>query len=104
MTKDSKTALRRRTVLAAALAAAGFAVTGGAQATPEAGLVDLQVINRETGQPATVWRRDGRLFIPGPPGARYSLRVVNNSSRRALVVMSVDSHNILPGQNAGFRQ
>ena len=50
-TTEAKTSLRRRTVLAAAAAAMGLAVVGSSEAAgPE--LVDLQVIDRETGEPS----------------------------------------------------
>jgi hypothetical protein len=94
--------LRRRTILGMAVSAIGLAAAPGAQATP--GLVDLQVVDRETGQTAPVWRHGGRLFVAGQPGARYSLRVTNNSAGRVLVVMSVDGVNILTGQTANYGQ
>ena len=102
-TTEAKTSLRRRTVLAAAAAAMGLAVVGSSEAAgPE--LVDLQVIDRETGEPARVWRHGGRLFVAGRPGALYSLRVTNNTPGRVLAVMSVDGVNILTGQTAGYNQ
>jgi hypothetical protein len=100
--KDTKSALLRRTVLAGALSAIGLAAAVEAQAQPP--LVDLQVINRETGQAARVWRHAGRVYVAGQPGARYSLRVTNNTSGRVLVVMSVDGINIITGETAGFGQ
>jgi hypothetical protein len=62
------------------------------------------VVDRETGQVARVWRHAGRLFVAGRPGARYSLRVTNNTGGRVLVVMSVDGVNILTGQTAAYSQ
>lgn len=94
---------RRRTVLAMAISAAGLALAAPAQAAG-VDLVDLRVVDRETGQPARVWRHAGRLYVEGRPGARYSLRVTNNSAGRVLVVMSVDGVNILTGQTAGYNQ
>jgi hypothetical protein len=103
MTKDSPSTLLRRTVLAAAISALGCAATFKAEAAGPA-LVDLQVIDRETGQAARVWRHAGRLYVAGQPGARYSLRVTNNSPRRVLAVMSVDGVNILTGETAAYGQ
>jgi hypothetical protein len=100
--KDTQTALLRRTVLAGALSAIGLAAAVEAQAQPP--IVDLRVINRETGQAARVWRHAGRVYVAGQPGARYSLRVTNNTSGRVLVVMSVDGINIITGETAGFGQ
>ena len=98
----TRTSLRRRSVLAMVVSAIGLA--GAAQAQAAANLVDLTVVDRDTGQPLQVWRHDGRLFIAGEPGARYSLRVTNNTEGRVLVVMSVDGVNILTGETAGYDQ
>ena len=94
--------LRRRTVLAAAIAAIGLA--GAASAYAYADPVDLKVVDRDTGQVLRVWRHDGRLFVAGEPGARYSLRVTNHTGGRVLVVMSVDGVNILTGETASYDQ
>ncbi len=94
------TSLRRRTVLAAAIAALGLAGAASAYADP----VDLQVVDRATGQPLRVWRHDGRLFVAGAPGARYSLRVTNHTDGRVLVVLSVDGVNVLTGETASYDQ
>jgi hypothetical protein len=103
MTKRTGLSLRRRTILAAAVSAIGLVGAARAEATVPA-LVDLQVIDRETGETARVWRHAGRLYVAGRPGARYSLRVTNNSPGRVLVVMSVDGVNILTGETAGYGQ
>lgn len=100
--QEKRTSLRRRTVLGMAIGAIGFAVATTADAAGE--LVDLQVVDRDTGQTARVWRHAGRLFVAGRPGARYGLRVTNNSAGRVLVVMSVDGVNILTGQTAAYSQ
>ena len=101
-TEQKTTSLGRRTVLAMAASALCLAAAPRAEAAGE--LVDLQVVDRETGQAARVWRHAGRLFVAGRPGARYSLRVTNNTGGRVLVVMSVDGVNILTGQTAGYGQ
>jgi len=95
------TSLGRRTVLAMAVSAIGLAGAARAQA---ADLVDLTVVDRETGQPLRPWPHDRRLFVAGQPGARYSLRITNNSGGRVLVVMSVDGVNIVSGETAGYGQ
>jgi len=98
----STTSVRRRTVLALTISSIGLA--GGAMADTAADPVDLQVVDRETGQPLQVWRRDDRWFVAGQPGARYSLRVANHTGGRVLAVMSVDGVNIITGQTAGYGQ
>jgi hypothetical protein len=102
-TNGARTSLRRRTVLAAVAAVMGLSVVGSSEAAGPA-LVDLQVIDRDTGQAAQVWRYGGRMFVAGRPGARYSLRVTNNTPGRVLAVMSVDGVNILTGETAGYAQ
>jgi hypothetical protein len=97
---DGVIALRRRTVLATALAA----ICVSCAATTFADPVDLTVVDRDTGQPLRIWRHDGRLFVAGRPGARYSLKVANNTDGRVLVVMSVDGVNILTGETADYDQ
>ena len=92
--------LRRRPFLATAIAA--LCLTGAACA--HADPVDLTVIDRDTGETLRVWRHDGRLFVAGRPGARYSLKVANNTDGRVLVVMSVDGVNILSGETANYDQ
>lgn len=97
----------RRALLAAAVSMVGLGAAApreAAQAQAAPGLVDLQVIDRDTGQTARVWRNAGRLYVAGQPGARYSLRVTNNSGARVLAVMSVDGVNILTGETAAYDQ
>src|SRR5271167_578137 len=93
--QGEKRSFRRRTVLATAIAMFALAGAAGAYADPDP--VDLRVVNRDTGQPLRVWRYQGRLFVAGEPGARYSLRVTNHTDGRVLVVLSVDGVNILTG-------
>jgi len=100
--ETARTSLRRRTLLALAISAIGCA--GAAKAQGYADLVDLTIVDRETGQPLQVWRHDGRLFVAGQAGARYSLRVTNHTGGRVLVVMSVDGVNVITGQTAGYGQ
>jgi hypothetical protein len=104
MTADhiANTSFRRRTVLATAIALFGLASAASAYADPDP--VDLKVVDRETGQPLRVWRYQGRLFVAGEPGARYSLRVTNHTDSRVLVVLSVDGVNILTGETASYDQ
>jgi hypothetical protein len=85
-----------------AISAIAFAGAQKAQASPE--LVDLTVMDRDTGQPLRIWRHKGRMFVEGQPGARYSLRVTNRTHGRVLVVMSVDGVNVITGETAGYGQ
>src|SRR5665213_476555 len=98
----TNTNLRRRTVLAATIAVIGLAGAVNAWADPDP--VDLQVVDRGTGQALPVWRHRGRLFVAGEPGARYGLRVTNHTDGRVMAVMSVDGVNILTGETASIDQ
>ncbi|MBW8813534.1 MAG: hypothetical protein JF588_08925 [Caulobacterales bacterium] len=103
MTMERQAAsVRRRAVLAMAVSV--LALAGSARAQDGYGLVDLAVVDRDTGQALQVWRHGGRLFVAGHPGARYGLRVTNHTGGRVLVVMSVDGVNILTGQTADYGQ
>jgi hypothetical protein len=84
------------------MAFVGFA--GRAWAFDEIDMVDLKVVDRETGRELPLWRHDGRLFVAGERGERYSLRVTNHTPGRVLAVMSVDGVNIITGETARHDQ
>jgi hypothetical protein len=92
----------RRTVLASA--AALFGLARRAMAYDEIGMVDLKVVDRATDRELPLWRHDGRLFVAGERGERYSLRVTNHTPGRVLAVMAVDGVNIITGETAGDGQ
>jgi hypothetical protein len=100
--ENAKTSLRRRTFLAAAFATAGLAWASNAFAGAD--LVDLKLVDRETGRALPVWRHRGRLFVAGEPGSRYGLRLSNHTDGRVLLVLSVDGVNILTGATAAYDQ
>lgn len=83
------------------LAALATSACGPLDARP---LVDIDVIDRDTGQwlPATHAR--GQDWIPGDPGHRYSIRLTNTSGERVLVVLSVDGVNAVSGETASPSQ
>ncbi len=67
-------------------------------------LVDLSVVDRDTGNTLQTYTQHGRRYVPGEPGHRYSLRLSNHTSQRVLVVLSVDGVNAVTGQTAGAEQ
>jgi hypothetical protein len=74
------------------------ALTAGAA---QAGtLADLAVVDRATGERIPVYSHRGRLYVPGAPGAKYSLLVTNKSGARVLTVVSVDGVNVVTGDTA----
>ena len=87
--------LRNLLVLTAALLAA--TACGPLSARP---LVDLSVIDRDSGQWLPEYAHRGQHWIPGTPGHRYALRLTNASSERVLVIVSVDGINAVSGQTA----
>ena len=87
--------LRNLLVLTAAMLAA--AACGPLSARP---LVDLAVIDRDSGQWLPEYPHHGQHWIPGTPGHRYAVRLTNTSSERVLVVLSVDGVNAVSGQTA----
>ncbi len=80
-------ALLAATVLAAPPARAG-------------NLIDLAVVDRDTGQTLPTWSSRGRLHVAGTPGHRYAVRLSNRSGGRVLAVLSVDGVNAVTGETA----
>lgn len=78
--------------IAAALACAPAARAGN--------LVDVGVIDRDTGATLPTHLHDGKLYIAGTPGHRYSVRIANRTGARVLTVLSVDGVNAITGQTA----
>jgi hypothetical protein len=83
----------------AALAALAMLPTLHAQS-----LVQLEVIDRDTGQTLPSWSHRGQRWIEGTPGHGYALRLTNLSGARVLVVVSVDGVNVVSGQDARVEQ
>jgi hypothetical protein len=63
-------------------------------------LVDIEVVDRNTGQTLQTHWHKGNRWVAGNPGNRYALRVVNRSGARILAVLSVDGVNVVTGQTA----
>lgn len=67
-------------------------------------LVDVDVVDRDSGATLTVYAQRGTRYIAGRPGVRYAIRVANRTGARVLAVMAVDGVNILTGQTASWSQ
>jgi len=52
------------------------------------------------GRKVKTYRHEGELFIEGRKGSEYTLKVHNNTSRRAVAVISVDGLSIMDGKEA----
>ncbi|WP_457392330.1 hypothetical protein [Roseateles sp. P5_E1] len=97
--------LRRRTALlqlAALTGLAGLHASCAAVVSPP--LLDMQLIDRDSGASLAQYASRGRRFSPGTPGSRYAIRLSNRSAERVLVVLSVDGVNAITGDTAGFNQ
>lgn len=74
-------------------------------ATAQAGtLVDVEVIDRNSGQVLPTWSYHGRIYVAGTPGNRYAVSLRNRSGGRLLTVLSVDGVNAVSGQTAAAQQ
>ena len=87
--------LRNLMLFIAALAAA--TACGPLSARP---LVDLSIIDRDSGQWLQPVRDHGQRWVAGVPGHRYTVRLANATGERVLVVLSVDGVNAVSGQTA----
>jgi hypothetical protein len=63
-------------------------------------LLDLEVINRDSGEVAQTYRHRGHTYVAGHPGDRYAVRLTNRSGGRLLAVLSVDGVNAVSGETA----
>jgi len=67
-------------------------------------LVDVSVIDRDSGATLPTYSHDGKLYVAGTPGHRYGVRIVNRTGARVLTVLSVDGVNAITGENADPNQ
>lgn len=87
--------------LLAVLIAAAFSCSSAARA---GNLIDVGVIDRDTGSTLPTHMHDGKLYIAGAPGHRYAVRIVNRTGARVMTVLSVDGVNAITGQTADTYQ
>ena len=66
--------------------------------------VFLSIVDRETGQTMTTYRKDGRSYVAGRPASRYTIRLANQTGGRVLVVLAVDGVNVISGETASVGQ
>ena len=67
-------------------------------------LLDLQIIDRDSGERLPVYRHRGEWWVAGRPGARYAIELRNASAGRLLGVTAVDGVNIVSGESAAWPQ
>jgi hypothetical protein len=87
------------------LALAAIGLSGCATPAPaSAGLIDVAVINRATGERLTLYSHEGKYYVAGRPGDRYAVRLHNRTGARVLTVVSVDGVNVVTGETASPHQ
>jgi hypothetical protein len=91
-----------RTLTALTLAASALLAAAPAHAVGR--LIDVNVIDRDSGARLPVYRHDGQWWVAGRPGARYAIEVRNATGARVLGVMAVDGVNVINGETAGWNQ
>lgn len=89
------TLLPRLTLLAAALLPAV-----ACQPLWARGLVDVDVVDRDSSRWLPEYPHRGDIYVPGEPGHRYAVRLTNQTGERVLVVLSVDGVNAVSGETA----
>ena len=83
---------------------ASAALIASVPAMAEGQLVDVRIVNRESGRTLPVYAFKGELWVAGEPGARYAVQLTNRSRGRVLNVVSVDGVNAVSGETAAFDQ
>ena len=89
----------RRLMLVLALTSAAACVPLSAR-----DIVEMDVIDRDSGQWLPEYGHRGQAWIAGVPGHRYSVKLTNTTGQRVLVVLSVDGVNAVTGQTAAPSQ
>ena len=66
--------------------------------------VDVEIVDRGTGETLVPVLHAGEWWVAGRPGARYGVTIVNRNSRRTLNVVSIDGVNAISGETAAWNQ
>ena len=67
-------------------------------------LVDVSVVDRDTGEWLREYPHRGDTWVAGTPGDRYGVRLSYTTGERVLVVLSVDGVNAVTGETASPSQ
>ncbi len=90
--------------VAATLALCAAAVGSLPSAHAVGNLVDVQVVDRGTGETLTPVLYKGDWWIAGNPGARYGVTLLSRNPQRTLNVVSIDGVNAISGDTAAWNQ
>ncbi len=96
--------IQRRVIFVAAAAAALSGCVAAPVRATTGNLVDVQIIDRAGNAALKTHRYRGSTYVAGRPGERYAVRLINRSSARVLVVLSVDGVNAISGDTAATAQ
>jgi len=88
----------------ASLALAAALPMERAAAQPTGQLVDVRIVDAETGSALPIYPHRGRLHVPGDPGLPYTVELINRTPERLLVVPSIDGVNVVTGETASPSQ
>jgi hypothetical protein len=91
------------TFLNAVLAATGLALCLPVAACAGTA-VDVEILDRHTGQVLPVYWHHGERHVVGEPGREYEIRLRNAGGERVLAVTSVDGVNVITGKTASPSQ
>jgi len=72
-------------------------------AAPAGTAVDVEILDRKTGEVLPVYRHEGERHVAGEPGREYEIRLRNRDGCRMLAVTSVDGVNVITGKTASTR-
>jgi hypothetical protein len=95
---------RRAALAVAALLAATTAASAQAQWRDSNDRVEMHILDRDAYDDLPQYLYRGQAWVPGTPGHRYAVQLVNRSPSRVLVVLSVDGVNAVTGQTASANQ
>jgi hypothetical protein len=93
-----------RSLFVTSLIGTALAAAIGASPARAGRLVDLAVVDRDTGRTLPAYFHDGKTYVAGTPGHRYAVRLTNRSGGRVLTILSVDGVNAVSGETASTRQ
>jgi hypothetical protein len=79
-------------------------ISGASPVLAIGNLMDVSVVDRDTGQALTVYPWRGQLYVAGTPGNHYAVSLRNLQNKRLLAVISVDGVNVVSGETASQNQ
>jgi len=92
-------------LLTACAATSSLASCDGEDPSPcAAGMVDVAILDRTTGEQLTIYTHQGERWVAGSPGHRYAVSIRSRWPGRILGVVSVDGVNAVTGETASWGQ